>query len=174
MQSSLDDLVQYTQLFKPVATILQGTVFPFLIIYPVVFYSWIFVYGFEDNFEAGFVTVAVIAVIQILICLCCYWSVHIQCFLACSAVSTVTMLTFFVNGFVGNQNLANHIMSHLIMWFQVKDPLQAEIVKVVPTSNNGFSEIVRLHHTKVLINCIYLDNIGRKLLYRLEVPIILG
>ncbi|KAM3962708.1 endoplasmic reticulum transmembrane helix translocase [Aphomia sociella] len=115
MQSSLDDLVQYTQLFKPVATILQGTVLPFLLIYPVIFYSWIVVYGFEENFEAGFVTVAVVAVVQILICLCCYWSVHIQCFLSCSAV---------------------------------KDPIQAEIVKVVPTSNNGFSEIVKLHHTK--------------------------
>ncbi|CAG5056592.1 unnamed protein product [Parnassius apollo] len=115
MQSSLDDLVQYTQLFKPIATVLQGTVLPFLIIYPIIFYFWIFVYGFEENFEAGFVTVAVVAVIQILICLCCYWSVHIQCFLSCTAV---------------------------------KDPIQAEIVKVVPTSNNGSSEIVRLHHTK--------------------------
>ncbi|XP_045768267.1 endoplasmic reticulum transmembrane helix translocase [Maniola jurtina] len=115
MQSSLDDLVQYTQLFKPVATILQGTVLPFLVIYPIIFYCWIFVYGFDDNFEAGFVTVAVLATIQILICLCCYWSVHIQCFLSCTPV---------------------------------KDPLQAEIVKVVPTANNGFSEIVKLHHTK--------------------------
>ncbi|XP_073941459.1 endoplasmic reticulum transmembrane helix translocase [Choristoneura fumiferana] len=115
MQSSLDDLVQYTQLFKPVATVLQGTVLPFLVLYPVIFYSWIVVYGFEENIEAGFVTVAVVASIQILICLCCYWSVHIQCFLACS---------------------------------MVKDPIQAEIVKVVPTPNNGFSEIVKLHHTK--------------------------
>ncbi|XP_032529694.2 endoplasmic reticulum transmembrane helix translocase [Danaus plexippus] len=115
MQSSLDDLVQYTQLFKPVATILQGTILPFLIIYPIIFYCWIFVYGFNENFEAGFVTVAIVAIIQILICLCCYWSVHINCFLSCSPV---------------------------------KDPLQASIVKVVPTSNNGFSEIVRLHHTK--------------------------
>ncbi|RVE53320.1 hypothetical protein evm_002153 [Chilo suppressalis] len=115
VQSSLDDLVHYTQLFRPVPTVLQGTVLPFLIVYPLVFYSWIAVYGFEENFEAGFVTVAVVATIQILICLCCYWSVHIQCFLSCSAV---------------------------------KDPIQAEIVKVVPTSNNGFSEIVKLHHTK--------------------------
>ncbi|XP_075992029.1 endoplasmic reticulum transmembrane helix translocase [Anticarsia gemmatalis] len=115
MQSSLDDLVQYTQLFKPVPTVLQGTVLPFLIIYPIVFYLWIAVYGFEENFEAGFVSVAVVASVQILICLCCYWSVHIQCFLSCSSV---------------------------------KDPIQAEIVKVVPTSNNGFSEIVKLHHTK--------------------------
>ncbi|CAG9121353.1 unnamed protein product [Plutella xylostella] len=115
MQSSLDDLVQYTQLFKPVSTVLQGTVLPFLVIYPAVFYSWIVVYGFEDNFEAGFLTVAVVAVVQILICLCCYWSVHINCFLSCSSA---------------------------------KDPLQAEIVKVVPTPNNGFSEVVKLHHTK--------------------------
>ncbi|XP_059059301.1 endoplasmic reticulum transmembrane helix translocase [Achroia grisella] len=115
MQSSLDDLVQYTQLFKPVATILQGTILPFLLIYPAIFYSWIVVYGFEDNFEAGFVTVAIVAVVQILICLCCYWSVHVQCFLSCSAV---------------------------------KDPSKAQIVKVVPTLNNGFSEIVKLHHTE--------------------------
>ncbi|XP_026487368.2 endoplasmic reticulum transmembrane helix translocase [Vanessa tameamea] len=115
MHSSLDDLVQYTQLFKPLATIFQGTILPFLIIYPLIFYCWIFVYGFEDNFEAGFVTVSVVAVIHIFICLCCYWSVHIQCFLS---------------------------------YTPVKNPLQAEIVKVVPTSNNGFSEIVKLHHAK--------------------------
>ncbi|XP_072937344.1 endoplasmic reticulum transmembrane helix translocase [Epargyreus clarus] len=118
MQSSLDDLVQYVQLFKPVATVLQGTVLPFLIIYPVVFYFWIAVYDFDENFEAGFVIVAAVATIQILMCLCCYWSVHIQCFLSCSAV---------------------------------KDPIHAEIAKVVPTSNNGFSEIVKLHHTKSTI-----------------------
>ncbi|XP_041968450.1 endoplasmic reticulum transmembrane helix translocase [Aricia agestis] len=115
MQSSLDDLVQYIQLFRPVATVFQGTILPFLLIYPVVFYCWIFVYGFNENFEAGFVTVAVVAIVQIIICLSCYWSVHVQCFLSCSPV---------------------------------KDPLQAEIVKVVPTSNNGFSEIVKLHHDK--------------------------
>lgn len=92
MQPSLDDLVQYTQLFKPVATILQGTVLPFLVIYPIIFYCWIFVYGFDDNFEAGFVTVAVVATIQILICLCCYWSVHIQCFLSCTPVSVYLYL----------------------------------------------------------------------------------
>lgn len=93
MQSSLDDLVQYTQLFKPVPTVLQGTVLPFLIIYPIVFYSWIVVYGFEENVEAGFVSVAVVAAIQILVCLCCYWSVHIQCFLSCSSVSNSVFYT---------------------------------------------------------------------------------
>ncbi|KAL4715211.1 hypothetical protein ACJJTC_012258 [Scirpophaga incertulas] len=124
-QSSLDDLIQYTQLFKPLPTVLHLTILPFLILYPIVFYAWIVVYGFEENFEAGFLTVAVVALLQILICLCCYWSVHIQCFVSCTVA---------------------------------KDPIQAEIVKVVPTSNNGFSEIVKLHHTKSTNkNSIYPD-----------------
>lgn len=87
MRSSLDDLVQYTQLYKPVPTVLQGTVLPFMLIYAILFYLWIFVYGVEEHYEAGFVFIAVVAVLQILICLCCYWSVHVECFLSCVAVS---------------------------------------------------------------------------------------
>lgn len=40
--------------------------------------------------------------------------------------------------------------------FQVRDPIHAEVVKVVPTMNNGFSEIVKLHHTKVGIAILHI------------------
>ena len=32
---------------------------------------------------------------------------------------------------------------------QVQDASQAEVAKVVPTPNNGYTELVRLHRTKV-------------------------
>lgn len=115
VKSSIDDLVQSVTLLKPISTVLQGTILPFLFLYPIAFYSWIFVYGLEEYYEAGFVIIAAIAIFQILICLCCYWSVHVQAFLSCVSV---------------------------------KDPFQAKAVKVVPTPNNGFSELVKLNQTK--------------------------
>lgn len=115
VQSSLDDLVEYTSLCKAVPTIFQGTILPFLFIYPVVFYSWIFIYGFDENFEAGFVTVAAVALVQILTCLCCYWSVHIQCFLSCSSVSS-TALNFpcRIKSLGLDRGLANFLMKSTV------------------------------------------------------------
>lgn len=145
MRSSLDNLVQYVQLYKPVPTVLQGTVLPFMIIYLVQFYTWIFVYGFEEYYEAGFLLVALVAVFQILLCLSCYWSVHVQCILACTGVSPCDD-SYLYSWILFRLDLALFSFPG----FQVKDPIKAEVVKVVPTSNNGFSELVKLHHTKVL------------------------
>lgn len=33
--------------------------------------------------------------------------------------------------------------------FQAKDPLKAKVAKVIPTANNGSSELVSVHHYKV-------------------------
>uniref|UniRef100_A0A0A1X7L2 Probable cation-transporting ATPase 13A1 n=1 Tax=Zeugodacus cucurbitae TaxID=28588 RepID=A0A0A1X7L2_ZEUCU len=121
---SLDDLVQNVTLHirNPIA--LSGIVMPFVILYLGVFYAWIFIYGVDVHYEAGLITVAVIAFIQILALLCCYWSVHVLTFLNCR---------------------------------NVKTPSVGVLAKVIPTPNNGSSQLVQ-------VNCIRLAN-GEKQLY---------
>jgi len=37
----------------------------------------------------------------------------------------------------------------MLIWFQAKNPLQAKVAKVVPTQNNGSSELVPINKYKV-------------------------
>ncbi|KAL1491663.1 hypothetical protein ABEB36_012225 [Hypothenemus hampei] len=111
----LDDLIQSVSLYKRIPTVLHLTLLPFLVLYPVWIYLWIGLWGFWEHYEGGFVGIAVIGCIQILSCLACYWSVHINCFFNCK---------------------------------KEKDPLKANLAKVVPTENNGSSEIVWLRKIK--------------------------
>uniref|UniRef100_A0A0N7Z9H8 Endoplasmic reticulum transmembrane helix translocase n=2 Tax=Rhodnius TaxID=13248 RepID=A0A0N7Z9H8_9HEMI len=83
MVPRIDDLVQSVSLHKLRPIIFHGTIFPFIFPYLGWFYCWLFVYGMDEFSEAGFVGTAGIAVVQILSCLCCYWSVHVQSFLTC-------------------------------------------------------------------------------------------
>lgn len=83
----LDDLVHYVKLYQPLPLYLQGNLLPFIVIYIVLFYLWIFVYGFTEYNEAGWLCLGIIGCVQILVSLCCYWTVHVQCFLACRPVS---------------------------------------------------------------------------------------
>lgn len=87
MVPRIDDLVQSVSLHKLRPIIFHGTIFPFIFPYLGWFYCWLFVYGMDEFSEAGFVGTAGIAVVQILSCLCCYWSVHVQSFLTCKKVS---------------------------------------------------------------------------------------
>lgn len=82
----IDDLVQSVSLYSPQPILLHGTVLPFLVIYTSWLYTWFFIYGFDEFNEAGYLGIAVVGILQILSCLCCYWSVHIQCFLTCTKV----------------------------------------------------------------------------------------
>ncbi|XP_067001393.2 endoplasmic reticulum transmembrane helix translocase [Anabrus simplex] len=111
----IDDLVQSVSLHIPRKLLFHGYILPFLILYGCWIYAWIFVYGIEEYYEAGLIGVAAIALLQIFSCLCCHWSVHVQCFLTCT---------------------------------NTKDPLKAKVAKVIPTANNGSSELVPIHHTK--------------------------
>ena len=83
----VDDLVQYVTLHTPSHVLLSGSTLPFMGLYAVWAYLWVAVYGIEEYWEAGLLTLAGIGFVQILVCLCCFWSVHVQTFLNCRKVS---------------------------------------------------------------------------------------
>ncbi|XP_055636945.1 endoplasmic reticulum transmembrane helix translocase [Toxorhynchites rutilus septentrionalis] len=80
---SLDELVQYVTLHNPIPVLLSGSVLPMIVLIVLWVYLWIFVYGFEEYFEAAMLVIVGIAFVQIFVCLCCFWSVHVQTFLNC-------------------------------------------------------------------------------------------
>lgn len=111
----VDDLVQSVSLHNPRKLILNGYILPFLTLEMAWIFNWLFVYGIDDYFHEGLVGIAAIGVLQIFLCLCCQWSVHVYCFLNCSSS---------------------------------KNPYKSTVVKVIPTPNNGSSELVKLHQAK--------------------------
>nr|CAG4640609.1 EOG090X00J5 [Eulimnadia texana] len=82
--SRIDDLVQKITFHIPYPLVFHGYVLPFLFLYSVWFYLWVFIYGVEEYYEAGWIALAVIALIQVLVSLFCHWSVHIRVLLTCS------------------------------------------------------------------------------------------
>ena len=113
--SRVDDLVQTVTLHNPRKLLFTGYILPSVILHVLWIYSWIFIYGIDEYYDAGLVGIAAIGLLQIFICLCCQWSVHVHTFLNCSSE---------------------------------KDPYKAKIAKVVPTPNNGSSELVKLYHSE--------------------------
>jgi len=87
VEMRVDDLVQSVSLHIPRQFLFHGYILPFVILYGGWLYGWLFLYGIEEYYEAGLIGVAVIGLLQILSCLCCHWSVHVQCFLTCKSVS---------------------------------------------------------------------------------------
>lgn len=112
----LDDLVQKVSLHNPLPTVFHGYSLPFIVLYCIWFYYWIFVYGVEEYLEAGWIVLASIGLFQVLVSLSCYWSVHVRTILTCSNSS---------------------------------NPIDAAYARVIPTPNNGSSQLVRIHKEKV-------------------------
>ncbi|XP_054002108.1 endoplasmic reticulum transmembrane helix translocase [Hylaeus anthracinus] len=113
--SRTDELVQTVTLHNPRKLLFTGYILPSVLLHALWIYCWIFVYGIDEYYDAGLVGIAAIALLQIFICLCCQWSVHIHTFLNCSSE---------------------------------KNPYKAKVAKVVPTPNNGSSELVKLFHSE--------------------------
>lgn len=83
-QSSIDDLVNYVTLHKVNPIAFQGIVWPFVLLY-LLCLGYIYQTKIE-NYELGFIILAIIGCCHILTVLCCYWSVHILAFLNCRKV----------------------------------------------------------------------------------------
>lgn len=83
----IDELIQRISLHTQNPIPLHLTVLPFVVLYSCAIYFWVFVYGVEDYYEAGIVTLVGIACVQIFTCLCCFWSVHFRTFASCRSVS---------------------------------------------------------------------------------------
>lgn len=114
-QPRVDDLVYSVTLYNQLRNLVKGCILPFVSLYLIWIYCWIFIYDVDEYYEAGLIGIAAIGVLQIFVCLCCQWSVHIHCFLNC---------------------------------VKRKSPYDASLVKVVPTPNNGSSELVKLYRAK--------------------------
>ena len=137
-QPKIDELVQSVTLYVPRPFILNGFVLPFIILYSSWTYIWFFVYGVWDYYEAGIIGVCLIGLCQLFCCLCCHWSVHVRCFFTCNKVIIMFQIKW-------------NIFRRITFKFYLKasNHLSATLAKVVPTSNNGSSELVNLHRTKI-------------------------
>nr|CAG4643700.1 EOG090X00J5 [Lepidurus arcticus] len=78
-----DDLLESVGLYVPRDVVFHGYILPFIGLYAAWLYSWVFVYGITDYYEAGLIALAAVGVLQILTVLFCHWSVHIQCLFTC-------------------------------------------------------------------------------------------
>ncbi|XP_067943587.1 endoplasmic reticulum transmembrane helix translocase-like [Watersipora subatra] len=112
MAASIDQNIKSISLHKSIPVVFHGYVLPFIVLYSVWLYFWTIVYGVDDYWEAGLIALAIIGILQILVCLFCYWSVHIRARLASFSAVSIQ---------------------------------EAEFVKVIPTANNGSTEMVNVH-----------------------------
>ena len=142
---ALSDDVQYISLHKPLPLVLHGYVLPFIIVYAALLFVWVGVYGFLEYYEAFLIGFAIVAGLDVVTCLFCVWSVHVRCALTCRKVGWTrnpAKYTLWQSQF--------HVAFRCVLFpFQVLTVQDATLVKVVPTPNNGSTELVPLVKQKV-------------------------
>lgn len=82
----LSEDVEYISLHKPLPFVLQGYVWPFVLLYTALLAVWVGVYGFLEYTEAFLIGFAIIGGLNIITCLFGVWSVHVRCALTCTKV----------------------------------------------------------------------------------------
>eukprot|EP00092_Neocalanus_flemingeri_P010651 GFUD01011473.1.p1 GENE.GFUD01011473.1~~GFUD01011473.1.p1 ORF type:complete len:1182 (+),score=323.38 GFUD01011473.1:52-3597(+) len=81
-----DDLVSSVGLYRSRHPLLHGYISPFLVLYLAWLYNWLAVYGYEEWLEVGTILGAGIVILNILVVLSCYWSVHFLAVMTCNKV----------------------------------------------------------------------------------------
>lgn len=79
-----DDELDYIQLYNVKPTFFHFYVGPWLLIYGLIAYVWLFVFGLEEFLDVGRILFCVAAFLHALVFLSCQWSVHVKCALTCS------------------------------------------------------------------------------------------
>ena len=71
--------------FRPF--LLHLNIGPFFLAYVVWFIVWLNYFGVEEYPEIGMIVTALIAIMQVVVCLFCYWFVEFRVFMQCNRVS---------------------------------------------------------------------------------------
>lgn len=85
-QENLSEDVREISLYRPLPVYLHGYLIPFLLVYAAVLLGWSQVYGLTEHWEALLISLAAVAVLNVLVILSCVWSVHFRAFLTCQKV----------------------------------------------------------------------------------------
>lgn len=85
-QENLSEDVREISLYRPLPVYLHGYLIPFLLVYAAVLLGWSQVYGLTEHWEALLISLAAVAVLNVLVVLSCVWSVHFRAFLTCKKV----------------------------------------------------------------------------------------
>ncbi len=88
----LNDEIEHISLYNIRPLVLHGYVAPFILLYLMWFYFWVFVYGPEEYFEPGMIALAAVGLLQILVCLFSVWFVGVRCLITCSKVRLTNVL----------------------------------------------------------------------------------
>ena len=85
-QEKLSEDIKEISLYEPSPVYLHGYVIPFLVLYGAVLLTWSQLYGLGESWEALAITLAGVAVLNVVAVLCCVWSVHVRAVLTCKKV----------------------------------------------------------------------------------------
>ena len=81
------ELISRVVLYRAKSPLLYGYTSPFFLLYSIWLYLWIVVYGYENYLEVGGIVGAVLVLVNVLMVLCCHWSVHIMAVMTCTKLS---------------------------------------------------------------------------------------
>lgn len=84
---ALNNDIDHLVLYRTLPIWAHGYIFPFVLLYALLFSGWMYAFEGLVHLEVFFICVATIGALDILACLACVWSVHVRCFMTYKKVS---------------------------------------------------------------------------------------